>query len=197
MYSCVEEPEYQEKKYLDVNSLYPYVMSEIDFPVGHPEIRHHHHSCKNLMSKLEMRGEKFLGLCQVKILPPDKLFVPCLAHQLENKLSFCLCRTCASNGKIQRKASNHDREQRSWIDVYTSIDMERALSVGYEILEHKEIWHYHSRGKKLFREFILNIVKRKIECPGFPPTCTTDDAKLDYVKSLREQCSIDLNVENI
>ena len=59
-------------------------------------------------------------------------------------------------------------------DVYTSIDIERALSVGYEIMEYKEIWHYHGGGSKIFRDFMLNIVRRKTECSGFPPHCTSD-----------------------
>ena len=40
--------------------------------------------------------------------------------------------------------------------------------MGYRILEYKEIWHYPGGGGKIFKEFILNIVKRKIEYSGFP-----------------------------
>ena len=38
MHAIVKDPEKQSIKYLDVNSLYPYVMANIDFPVGHPII---------------------------------------------------------------------------------------------------------------------------------------------------------------
>ena len=81
-------------RYLDVNSLYPYVMSRIEFPISHPEIRRGHTSCKNLVNKLARLVKKFIGLCQVKVLPPNNLFIPCLAYKLNNKLLFCLCRTC-------------------------------------------------------------------------------------------------------
>ena len=37
MYCCIEDPKNESISYLDVNSLYPYVMSESDFPLGHPE----------------------------------------------------------------------------------------------------------------------------------------------------------------
>ena len=40
--------------------------------------------------------------------------------------------------------------ERSFIDIYTSVDIERALSIGYEIIEYKEIWHYHGGGAKIF-----------------------------------------------
>ena len=71
MYCPVEEPDHQEIQYLNMNSLYPYIMAEIHFPIGHPEIRCGHFSSKNLMDRLKAKGEKFLGLCQGKILPLD------------------------------------------------------------------------------------------------------------------------------
>ena len=38
MYYNVRDPQHKNLPYLDVNSLYPYVMSEIEFPLSHPEI---------------------------------------------------------------------------------------------------------------------------------------------------------------
>ena len=61
MYCHVDELTTQCIRYLDVNSLYPYVMSKITFPVGHPEIRCSHTSCKNLMDKLNKQGKNLLG----------------------------------------------------------------------------------------------------------------------------------------
>ena len=181
MYCCVEDPENERISYLDINSLYPYVMSKIDFPLGHPEIRRGNHSCRNLLSKLRSTNVDFIGVCQVRVLPPDNLFVPCFAHKMDGKLSFCLCRTCASNGQMQRIRCSHNEGERSWIDVYTSIDIARALLIGYKILEYKKIWHYHGGGSKVFLDFILNIIKRKIECSGFPLSCNSDQSKEDYV----------------
>ena len=87
--------------------------------------------------------------------------------------------------------------ERSWIDVYASTDIERAQKNGYKILEYKEIWHYKQGGGKIFRDFILNIVKRKIECSGFPVDYNTPEAKQKYVDTLKEQCSFDIKVEDI
>ena len=36
-------------------------MSKIAFLVGHPEIKHGHASCKNLMDKLSKQGEKHVS----------------------------------------------------------------------------------------------------------------------------------------
>ena len=158
-----KKPQHEEIRYLDVNSLYSYVMSEIEFPLGHSEIRHGNYSCRNLLNKLKGKNEKFIGMCQVRMLPPDNLFIPCLAHKMDGKLLFCLCQTCTSNSLIQRSSCTHNDMGRSWIDIYTSIDIERALSIGYVILEYNEIWHYNKGGGKIFRDFILNIMRWKIE----------------------------------
>ena len=54
------------------------------------------------------------------------------------------------------------------MDTYTSIDMHGAHKVGYKVLEYFELWHYPRGSDKFFKEFMLNIVHRKIECSGFP-----------------------------
>ena len=38
MHALVKNPDKQSIRYLDVNSLYPYIMSITEFPVGHPTI---------------------------------------------------------------------------------------------------------------------------------------------------------------
>ena len=197
MYCNVRDPQHEKIRYLDVNSLSPYVMSEIEFPLGHPEIRRGNYSCRNLLHKLKMKNKKFIGVCQVRVLPPSNLFIPCLAPEMGGKLLFCLCRACASNGSIQRSSCTHNELERSWIDVYTSIDIERALSLGYVILEYKEIWHYNEGGGRIFRDFILNIVRRKIECSGFPPGCDSEESKREYVSNFKQRCSINLELNNV
>ena len=90
MYCCVNDPESEVIRYLDVNSLYPNSY-EIEFPVGHPEIRLGDYSCRNLLNKLKVRKERFIGLCQVRVILPNNLFIPCLAHKMDGKLCFaCL-----------------------------------------------------------------------------------------------------------
>ena len=50
--------------------------------------------------------------------------------------------------------------------------------MGYKIMEFIQIWHYHSIGGgegNIFKEFILNIVRRKLECSGFPISCDSEE----------------------
>ena len=192
MHCSVRDSE-EEIVYLDVNSLYPYIMSKVNFPIGHPEIRRGDDSCKSLLASLEESGVAFMGLCLVKILPPFDLFVSCLAHKINGKLLFSLCRACSMSDEIQRKPCTHTEEQRAWIDVYTSIDLESALRCGYVVLKYYEIWHYHEGGAPLFKDFILNIVRRKIECSGFPTECRDEAAKIRYVNELKQRCGITIS----
>ena len=87
--------------------------------------------------------------------------------------------------------------ERSWIDTYMSIDVTRALDLGYTIMEYKEVWHYPKGGKWLFRDFILIIIRRKIKCSGFPIHCTMDELRGSYVMELEDKCGIKTGVDRI
>ena len=121
----------QTIRYLDVNSLYPFVISTTKFPVGHPSIRHGDQSCRNLLRELKNKGQSFIGTCLVRVLALKELMVPYLPHKIDGKLMFFLCRLCSLNGNIQRNPCTHTDLERSWIDTYTSIDMQGAEKIGY------------------------------------------------------------------
>ena len=197
MHTLVKNPDKQSIRYLDVNSLYPYVMSITEFPVGHPTIRRGDYSCRSLLRKLDGWGISFIGVCLVRVVAPRNLMVPYLPHKIDGKLMFFLCRECLLNGAVQHRPCCHNRFERSWVDTYTSIDMHGVFKVDYEVLEYHKLWHYPRRGSKFFRDFILNIVRRKIECSGFPPTCTMDESKHFYVDELMEKSLVKTSIECI
>ena len=62
MHTKVTDVDSQVIRYLDVISLYLYVMSKTKFPVGHPTIRRGHASCIDLMNKLKGCDEDFIGV---------------------------------------------------------------------------------------------------------------------------------------
>ena len=110
---------------------------------------------------------------------------------------FFLCRACSLDECVKRKSCEHSDMERSWIDTYTLIDVTRALDLGYTIMEYKEVWHCPKGGKQLFRDFILNIIRRKIECSGFPIHCTMDELCGSYVMELEDKCGIKTSVDRI
>ena len=71
------------------------------------------------------------------------------------------------------------------------------MKLGYVVLEYKEIWNYPKGGQRLFRDFILNIVCRKIECSGFPISCRTLEQCESYMHELNKKCGIDTSLEVI
>ena len=60
MHTKVTDVDSQVIRYLNVNSLYPYVMSKTKFPIGHPTIRRGHASCIDLMNELKRHDEDFI-----------------------------------------------------------------------------------------------------------------------------------------
>ena len=71
--------------------------------------------------------------------------------------------------------------------------MESALERGYVVLKYYELWHYPRGGSPLFRDFILNIVRRKVECSGFPSDCKNRKAKEEYVSEMKRACGIHIS----
>ena len=57
--------------------------------------------------------------------------IPYLPHKCDGKLMFLLCKKCSSRNNVQRLPCKHNDHERSWIDTYTSIDMQGALRLGY------------------------------------------------------------------
>ena len=94
MHAVVKDPRRQVIRYLDVNSLHPYVMANTDFPAGHPVVRRGDHSCHHLLKDLEKHGISFLGLSLVRVLAPRGLTMPYLPHKIGGKLMF-FCAECA------------------------------------------------------------------------------------------------------
>ena len=88
MYAVVNDPSRQSIRYLDINSLYPYIMVHTEFPVGHPEIRRGDYSCCNLLSDLKQCNVTFIGVCLVRVLASRGLMVPYVPHKIDKKLMF-------------------------------------------------------------------------------------------------------------
>jgi len=94
-------------QYVDVMSLYPYICKYLKFPIGHPVI-HVGEACRDIEACLSMEG-----LIRCSIVPPDKLYHPVLPYRCNNKLIFCLCRTCVHTSSEEcTHTEDEDRAQR-------------------------------------------------------------------------------------
>ena len=93
--------------YYDVMSLYPYVCKYSKFPVGHPTI-HVGDTCRDKQAMLSKEG-----LIKCTVLPPKRLYHPVLPYHCNNKLLFCLCRTCAVECNFSGECVHESTEQTS------------------------------------------------------------------------------------
>ena len=91
--------------YYDVMSLYPYVCKYSKFPVGHPTIRVGD-ACRDKQGMLNKEG-----VIKCPLLPPKRHYHPVLPYSSNNKLFYCLCRTCAGR-ECKFRANAYTNRQR-------------------------------------------------------------------------------------
>ena len=126
-HSCTEPGE--EIRYVDFTSLYPYVCKYGKYPVGHPEI----YLGGDIPEQVE-------GLMKCTILPPQNLHHPLLPYRSHGKLVFPLCRTCADTQSLTPCA--HSESERAITGTWVTVEIEKALSLGYRFLKKIEAWHF-------------------------------------------------------
>ena len=185
-------------KYVDVQSLYPYVCKNKHYPLGHPRCL-----IGPDLKKFGTDINKFEGLVKCKVLPPRGLHIPLLPSHINDKLMFVLCRTCAENGKGGR--CRHSANGRALTGTWVSIELQYAVRKGYEILQFYEAWQYDettvydpiSGSGGLFARYMNTFMKLKMEASGYPSSCKTEDDKRDYIERVRVHEGISLNPQNI
>ena len=124
-----EAQENERISYVDFTSLYPWVCKYGLFPVGHPNVYY-----------ADSIPDKVTGLLRVKMLPPKELFHGLLPVKINNKLMFPLCKMCAQQG-AQTKCT-HSAEDRAITGTWVSLEVEKAVEMGYTILERYVAWHF-------------------------------------------------------
>lgn len=116
--------------YVDFTSLYPWTNKYGTYPISHPEI---------LTSEalIDRSPHEFYGLIKCDVLPPSFLFHPVLPYRAQGKLMFPLCRTCAEN--LQETPCEHSEEERMLSGTWCSIEIQKALDMGYRVVRMVEV----------------------------------------------------------
>ena len=79
-----------EIRYIDINSLYPWVNKHCEYPIGHPQI---------ITKPVDQSIDSYFGIALVDVLPPSGLFHPVLPIRVNEKLTFPLCGSCVKEEK--------------------------------------------------------------------------------------------------
>ncbi|XP_020297690.1 LOW QUALITY PROTEIN: uncharacterized protein LOC109862147 [Pseudomyrmex gracilis] len=174
--------------YVDVCSLYPYVLKTGAFPIGHPKIFVGQKECALLIkAKPGVDFSAVERLVRCRVLPPRNLFHPVLPYRVQGKLLFALCRSCCKNFS-QTQCSHENPRDCEFEDVWVSCELRKAVEKGYLVNAVSEIWQYETsrydadtRQGGLFAEYINCFLKLKQEASGWPSKCVDDKSKEQYL----------------
>lgn len=167
-------------RYIDVVSLYPTVMFYDNYPVGHP---------------VKFRNPKkynpqWYGFIKCKVLAPRGLYHPVLPVK-QDKLIFPLCVKCAEEKTM---VCDHTDEQRAFTGTWTTIEINKAVEKGYKILGIYEVWHFKERSNDMFKGYISDFMKIKLETSPWQKDYAT---KEEYAAAIKERMGIELDLDKI
>lgn len=135
----------------------------------------------------------YLGIAQVDILPPERLFHPVLPARAGGKLTFPLCAACgeAELAKPWLERSNlcsHTDLERMLRGTWATIELQKAVELGYKIVKLHEVWHFREEDRRvgLFADYVNTWLKIKQESAGWPDDCNTPDQKAACVQAYQE-----------
>ncbi|XP_066296636.1 uncharacterized protein [Branchiostoma lanceolatum] len=177
-------------QYVDFTSLYPWTNKYCEYPLGHPEV--HVDNFADISD--------YYGMAKCKVLPPRGLFHPVLPYRVGDKLMFPLCHTCSLN---EQKKCNHTDEERSLVGTWVTIELNKAVEMGYKVVEIYEVHHFPKKTNTLFTEYIDTFLKLKQESSGWPEWVTSappeerEAKENEYLRKYEENEGIRLDRDNI
>lgn len=145
-HKCADD---EEIKYVDFTSLYPYVLKNRRYPVGHPI----------LITQDFKSIDQYFGFVSCTLLPPFDLQIPVLPIQSNNLLIFGLCTKCCQN-QLQAWCI-HSSDDRKISGTWTTAEVLLAISKGYVVDEIHLIHHYPESDENMFTAYIDKWLKIK------------------------------------
>jgi len=125
-------------RYVDVCSLYQYVLKTGTFPLGQPTI-YIGEQCSELIGAApNFNFDCVEGIIRCTVLPPRDFFHPVLPYRVQGKLLFGLCRSCCET--FSRVECTHDLPaDREFVGAWVSCVLRKALEKGYIVTNVSEI----------------------------------------------------------
>lgn len=142
--------------HIDFNSLYPDVQYKEYYPIGHPNILFNDEKIKEFIENEMKTNDRKTVFLKAKILPSQNLLFPILPLQVNNKLIFTLCNTCAIMKNHSQEQCNHSETDCCLRATWCLHEVYECLENGYKLLENKELLHYENK-EKLFSNYIAKF----------------------------------------
>ena len=135
----------KEILYYYVTSEHPFVNSRKEYPVGHSQIFLKHQLPQ---SNEGWRKRGFFGVALCTIVPPKKLFHPLVPFRHQGALMFPLCsKYCVEK---HEDFCQHDDKEQVLTETWTTIEIDKAIVLGYRLAKVTEVWHFEKRSNTLF-----------------------------------------------
>lgn len=80
----------------------------------------------------------------------------------------------------------HTDEERCLIGTWTTIEINKAIEKGYSIKEIYDVWHYAEKSNELFKGYIKDFMKIKLETSPCEP-------EKEYKKTVKENLDIEVS----
>jgi len=169
-------------RYVDVMSLYPWVNANCEYPVGPPQFTTY--TTPIIDPGLIHEKMKEFGMFEVDVTCPSDLLHPVLPHRSsEGQLLFDL---------FPKKNA-----------VYTSIELLKAVQLGYVITKIHASCVWGDRSRDLFRGYMMQFLKLKQEASGWGDKLlhgepvSTDEEKRTWVDQHFMKEGIRLDIDNV
>ena len=177
----------EEIRYVDINSLYPYVNKTKTYPVGHPEI---------LVNPVLLWNSQSDDSSTHQPVPSS--FTRSHWRQAHVSPVYAVCNRRIAKPWLERsEVCCHTAEQRCLVGTWCTIELQKAVEKGYQIQKIYEVWHFPQTKTGLFAEYVNKWLKNKTEASGWPKDCTTEEKKAEYVREYLEREGVELEPANI
>ena len=170
-------------RYLDYTSLYPSINNGIlrgithetcnqsrivEYPIGHPI------SITSNFGPLE----SYFGFISCDIAAfPNGPYLPVLPERKRGKLVF---------------------DNTAKTGIWTTVEIMKAIELGYKITKIHEILHFESKSDTIFRDYVKTFMKMKQEAAGWNNLgCISAEDCDEYIKRYKQNEDIDLDIRNI
>ena len=118
---------------------------------------------------------KYFGFVECYVIPPKDLYFPVLATK-GKKLVFDL---------VEKRGT------------WTSIELNKAIQMGYTVTEIYKVLHFNKRGNHLFKKYVSKFLKIKQESSGLPSWVKNAKDKQKYIDNYYENQGIKLDPNKI
>ena len=118
---------------------------------------------------------EYFGFIKCTLTPPEDLYLPLLPEKKHGKLMF-----------------DNTPKTGTW----TTIEVNKAVELGYRIDHIYQIAHFERRSSDLFRDYVNTFLKIKQQAAGWTKLgCSTDEEKEAYCRDYLENQGIELDPE--